>query len=530
METAAELLQQADRQHQKRDRAQAVVLYRQALQRDPALFEAWYGLGCALAGQGAHAAAAEALRQAVALRPDAAGARCNLAEALFQLGEVDAAVAEYRQACGSGDPEVAAVASAALACIAPGAADLDNAAVLGLRRCWIATVGRGIRPMPPATIQTGRKLRVGYVSAFFGDRNWMKPVWGLINRHDRARFEIHLLSDGSDPSSASGYIDHPDDRIWQVDGVSNAELARHVRQAGLDVLVDLNGYSRQGRLPLFLHRPAPRQIAWFNTYATTGMDAFDLLVGDAAVLPPEEETYYSERIARVPGSYLAFEVRYPVPEVGPPPILRNLYPTFGCLGSAYKLVPAVIAAWSLILRAVPEARLLLRNRTLDDASNRAALVARFDREGVPADRLTLLGAAEHFAFLRTYEQVDIALDTFPYNGGTTTSEALWQGVPVLGFNGDRWVARTSRSLLLAAGLDDWVAPDAAAYVETAIRLARQADLPARLAALRQGMRARLAASAACDSQALCHAMEAIYLARDVAGRGAQAGSFPPAEP
>ncbi len=518
MATGLELLRQADQQHQARQLDAAIELYRQAVARNPALLEAWYGLGCASAAAGAYGDAIPALRRAVTLRPDALGARCNLAEALFELGEVDAAVIEFERAAAGGDAGVRASALATLACIAPGSPGMDNASVLVARRRWAALIGRGITPLPTAPAQPagaepaepGRKLRIGYLSAFFGARNWMKPVWGVINQHDRARFEIHLLSDGADPSAASGYMDHPDDRVWQITGVSNAELARHIRAAELDVLVDLNGYSRQARLPLFLYRPARRQIAWFNLYASSGVAGIDTLVGDAAVLPPEEEAHYCEHVVRVPGSYLAFEVLYPVPEVAPPPVLTNGYLTFGCLGSAYKLTDPVIAAWCDILHATPTARLRLRNRTLDEASNRAALLARFAQGGVTPDRLSLHGAAEHFDFLRDYDRVDVALDTFPYNGGTTTTEALWQGVPVLSFNGDRWASRTSRSLLLAAGLDDWVVADATGYVQAAIDLVQAADTPGRLAALRAGMRARLRDSAACDTAGLCAALEAIY--------------------
>ena len=410
------------------------------------------------------------------LQPDAAGARCNLAEALFQLGRVDEAVQHYLQAADSGHPEV----------------DQRVARCAGLHRArqrhrWTTrpcSRCAGIGPSESAATSArshrrpaiaARKLRIGYVSAFFGDRNWMKPVFGVINQHDRDRFEIHMLSDGGDPSEASGYIDHADDRIWQTNALSNEQLARHIAAAGLDVLVDLNGYSAQRRLPLFMHRPARRQIGWFNMFATTGMPAFDCLVGDAAVLPPDEETFYCERIHRVPGSYLAFAVRYPVPDVTPPPCLANGYITFGCLGSAYKLTDTVIEAWSRILADAPDTRLLLKNGTLDDASNRAALVRRFARHGIAAERLLLEGRDEHYEFLRAYGRIDVALDTFPYNGGTTTTEALWQGVPVLTFNGDRWASRTSRSLLLAAGLPDWVMDDRAGYIEAAIRLARTPD-------------------------------------------------------
>lgn len=505
------ILRHADDLHAAGQRDAAAREYRRALTLDETLLEAWYGLGCCHLAARSYGAAVQALERAVALRPNAAGARCNLAEALFQLGRVDDAVRHYAQTADSGHPEVASISLEALACIAPGAPSRDNEAVLALRRRWASSVGRHIKPLIPAPRDPNRKLRIGYVSAFFGARNWMKPVFGVINRHDRTRFEIHMLSDGDDPSDSSGYIDHPDDRIWQINTMSSEALAQRITQVGLDVLVDLNCYTVQRRLPLFMHHPARCQIGWFNTYATTGLSCFDAIVADTTTLPPEEEAFYCERIHRVSGSYLAFDVRYQVPEVAPPPCLANGFITFGCLGSAYKLTDPTIEAWSRILHATPETRLLLKNSRLDDASNRDALLARFADHGIAAERLSLEGGEEHFHFLQAYNRIDIALDTFPYNGGTTTSEALWQGAPVLTFNGDRWASRTSRSLLCAAGLSEWVADDTAGSVDTAIRLAHEPGTGQRLAALRSGMRQRLLASAVCDCTTLCRELEALYL-------------------
>jgi predicted O-linked N-acetylglucosamine transferase (SPINDLY family) len=135
---------------------------------------------------------------------------------------------------------------------------------------------------------------------------------------------------------------------------------------------------------------------------------------------------------------------------------------------------------------------------------------RFARHGIAAERVLMDGPAEHFAFLAAYERVDVALDSFPYSGGTTTMEALWQGVPVLTFNGDRWASRTSRSLLLAAGLDAWCLADRDAFVARAIELARSPATPAELAALRASLRDRLARSPACDGAALCRGLESLY--------------------
>ena len=208
---------------------------------------------------------------------------------------------------------------------------------------------------------------------------------------------------------------------------------------------------------------------------------------------------------------------YPVPDVAPPPCLRAGHLTFGCFASAYKLTEPTIAAYAAILRDAPASRLLLRNRTLDEASNRAALLGRFARHGIAAERLTLEGGAEHFDFLRGYDRVDVALDTFPYNGGTTTAEALWQGVPMLTCNGDRWAGAHQPLAAAGGGLDEWVAADLAGFQDAAVALAQAADTPARLAALRAGMRARLRASAACDVAGLCRSLEALYTSPAGAG-------------
>ena len=509
MDPASEL-RRADALHLDRHYQDAIEAYRRALAGDASLHAAWYGLGCACLTLKAYGTAVDALRRVVALQPDADGARCNLAEALFQLGEVDAAIAEDQRAADGGDAEVQAVALAGMACIAPGAPRQDNFSVMAARRRWADGQARGVRRVTAAAPEAGRKLRVGYLGAFFGARNWMKMYMGVINAHDRDRFEIHLLADGAAPSAACGYADQAEDRIWEIAGVPNAALAQHIAEARLDVLVDLNGYSFQRRLPVFLYRPARLQICWNGMYGTTGLRDIDRLVGDAAVIPPAEERWYCERIVRVPGSYLAFRVFYQVPDVAPPPCLRTRQVTFGCFSSAYKLTEPTIAAYAAILRDAPTSRLLLRNRTLDEASNRAALLGRFARHGIAADRLTLEGGADHFDFLRGYDRVDVALDTFPYNGGTTTAESLWQGVPMLTCNGDRWAGRTSRSLLLAGGLAEWVAADLPGFQDAAIALATAPGTPERLAALRGAMRARLRASAACDVATLCRSLEEVY--------------------
>jgi predicted O-linked N-acetylglucosamine transferase (SPINDLY family) len=495
---------------------EAVDAYQVALRLDATSTQSWHGLGCVHLARRQYGAAAQALKRAVVRQPDAGLPNHSLAEALYQLGHVDAAIDHFQRASRAGIPGLAEVARSNIACIIPGSSAADNAAVLRARQDWAALEANKIPSSARRrNVRTakGLKLRIGYLSAFFGERNWMKPVWALINCHDRARFEVHMFSDGGQPSADNGYRDHPDDNIHAIRGVANERVDRIIADAGIDVLVDLNGYSFQSRLPLLMRRPAPVIVGWFNMFATTGIAAVDWLVGDSAVIPPGEEPYYVERIHRLPSTYLAFEVLYPVPEVAPPPSLTHGahgHITFGCLGSQYKLTDAVLGAWARILKGAPAAGLFIKNRALEDTSTRADLLDRLAGHGVDAARVTLEGHAEHFDFLRAYDRIDIALDTFPYNGGTTTTEALWQGVPVLAFNGDRWAARTSRSLLLAAGLQDWVLPDAESYVQRAIALAADPATPARLATLREELRDRLRAAPVCDSVGMCRAMEAFY--------------------
>ncbi|HXP78093.1 MAG TPA: tetratricopeptide repeat protein [Stellaceae bacterium] len=492
--------------------AEAAAEYHRALALDAMCFDAWYALGCIEFSRESATEAVRCFRRALAVRPEHARTQFNLAWALFAIGEIDAALDGFRIVAAH-SPELRREALGRIARYIPGSPRADNAAVLKARRDWatLEAIAEGpIKPRRRRAVPRGRPVRIGYVSAFFGPPNWLKPVWGVINHHDRARFEIHLFSDGKPPTEESGYRRDARDRIHDVRGLSNQKLAAAVARLGIDILVDLNGYSLQDRFGLFMRRPAPVIIGWFNMYATTGIDAFDYIIGDAAVIPEDEERFYSETVARVPGAYIAFSVLYPVPDVTPPPCLAAGNLTFGSFASQYKLTDSVIEAWAAILRRAPSSRLLLKNRALGDASNQAALRERFRRYDIAEDRVLIEGPADHRDFLAAYARVDIALDTFPYNGGTTTSEALWQGVPVLAFNGDRWVSRTSRSLLLAAGLGDWCAPDLAGYIEKAAAFAHATTTPAALAVLRSTMRSRLSVAPVCDSATLCRALEDLY--------------------
>jgi protein O-GlcNAc transferase len=474
---------------------EALVPYRAALAIDPSNAGIWYTAGCAERARQRYVAAIECFRRVLALAPAWHEAQHNLAHMLFTLGQVDEALALFRSAAEGVHPELP---RSMVAVVIPGSPTSDNQAILEARTHF---ADRDL-PTPRSVARTRHpRLRVGYLSSFFHRHNWMKPVWGVINQHDRAQIDVHIFSDAPESAIQHGYRRHPSDTYYDISARSNDAAADVIEEAGIDILVDLNGYSAMRRLPLPAMKPAPVLIGWFNMFATTGMAAYDCLIGDSEVVPAEEERFYRERIVRVPSpsSYLTFEVGYPVPDVARRP--KGAI-TFGCLAPLYKITPDVIATWRRILAEVPESTLVLKATALAREDER-----RLVREWFPEGRVRLDGPSDHYDFLKTYDEIDIALDTFPYNGGTTTTEAIWQGVPVVTFWGDRWVARTSASILRAGGLGELVRRDVDDYVAYAILLSQQ---PAKLAELRSTMRPQLARSPVCDTPGFARHMERVY--------------------
>jgi predicted O-linked N-acetylglucosamine transferase (SPINDLY family) len=417
------------------------------------------------------------------------------------MGLVDEAVDAFRAAAVLSDD---VLHRRALATVIPGSPAATHDDVLAARRAFAE------RDLPSPSFRfpgarTPGRLRVGYLSSFFASPNWMKPVWSLVNKHDRADVSVHLLSEATEAEcAAAGYRADARDTFVPLRGADDEESARRIAAAELDLLVDLNGYSAPGRLAIVASHPARTVAAWFNQFATSGIAAYDFLIGDAVVVHADVEVHYTETIERVPGTYLTFDVAYPVPPVEEAPARRNGYVTFGSFASQYKLTPQVVRAWAAILHGAPSARLLLKNRAMRAEGNRAFLLASFAAHGVDPARITLEAGAPHYDYLASYSRVDVALDPYPYNGGTTTSEALWQGVPALCVDGDRWAARQGASLLRAAGLDEFVVGDEAAYVARATELGRG------FADERATMRKRLAASKLMDTTAFAREMESIY--------------------
>jgi predicted O-linked N-acetylglucosamine transferase (SPINDLY family) len=260
--------------------------------------------------------------------------------------------------------------------------------------------------------------------------------------------------------------------------------------------MDLSGHTGKNRLPVFAWKAAPVQISWLGYFATTGVEAIDYLIADPWALPPELDSHFIEEILRLPETRLCFTPPAHHVEVTPLPALHNGYVTFACFNTLSKMNDAVVALWARILHAVPGSRLRLVAPPDQQIRWQHAVAERFAVHGISAERLHVLSAGSRAAYLATYQEVDIALDPFPYTGGTTTAEALWMGVPVLTLAGKSFLARQGVGLLMNAGLPEWVAADTDDYVRRAVSHA--SDLP-RLASLRAGMRQQVLASPLFDA-------------------------------
>jgi len=483
----------------------AIAAYDLALSLDATRPMAWWGLGCARKTRNEYAPAAVAFRRLTELDPANGHGWHNLGTTLHELGEADAAWTALQKAAELlPEPEISL---SLIATLIPGVPSATATDIRTAREKWAAFYPVKERP-PLAEGLPNRPIRVGYLSSFYMNRNWMKPVWALVNAHDREDFAITLISEGPLEWIKDGYRRDNRDGFLDIQKLDNPNAAKRIAELNLDILVDLNAYSRQQRLPLYTLRPAPIQVTWFNTYATTGFNCFDAVIADETTVLPGDEALCSEaRVERVTGSYLTFGVNYPVPDVAPSPYLSGKPFTFGCFAPQYKINAPMLDVFARILQGAPGSRLVLKNRAFSEACNREYMANAFRSRGIAPERVELDGPAEHFEFLKKYAAIDLTLESFPYNGGTTTMESLWQGVPVLTYRGKRWTERIGAAMILAAQLPEFVAEDADEFVRRAIAFA---NTPSRLSELRPTLREQVSRSPLCHATGFARQMEAIY--------------------
>lgn len=353
-----------------------------------------------------------------------------------------------------------------------------------------------------------RKLKIGYVSGDFCSHPVGFLVRDILRNHDKENFEIHCFSLRMRTDHVTADIQAASD-VWEDAAFqSEEELAATIRSAEVDVLVDLSGHTALHRLLTFARRPAPVQATWIGYFHSTGMSSMDYFITDPHTSPPDSGQLFSEQAVHLPHTRFCFSAPDYASEVAASPSVHSEFITFGSFNRLAKLNPQVIDAWAQILLAVPGSRLILKAAALGDDSVCQRFVDRFAQRGVDSSRLDLRGASGHHDMLVEYREMDIALDPFPFNGGMTTLEALWMGVPVVTIAGNTVVSRQTVSALANIGLADELAfPSVEAYVAGAVALANN---PARLAELRSQIRPRMAASPLRQSEQFTRDLEALY--------------------
>ncbi|WP_136514981.1 O-linked N-acetylglucosamine transferase, SPINDLY family protein [Geomonas edaphica] len=498
---------------------EAHAAFKEAIRLDPLSPGPHTNIAVLLERFGHVAAAIRSCLEALRLQPDLPEAHHNLGTALKAQGRHAEAIAQHREALRLRPGYEDALSSLLFTLLYP--AHIREEAIFAEH----ATFGAAHRFAPPPhenAPTNGRILKLGYVSADFREHAVARFIEPVLKNHDRTRFQVFCYANVTVPDGRSARIATLCDRFVSIAGLSDAQAFELIRRDGIDILIDLSGHSAGNRLTLFAHKPAPVQMTWIGYPFSTGLAAIDYRITDAICDPPgATERFHTEELLRLPGPFSCFTPPKEAPEVAELPALAARHVTFGSFNNPAKITPETVALWSEVLRAVPDARLLLKGYSLACAETSRRFMDAFAAHGIDRGRVTLTGNTPSYRdHLALYGEVDIALDTFPYNGTTTTCEALWMGVPVVTLSGGVHRARVGASLLTAVGLPELVAGDACRFVEITRTLA--SDLP-RLASIRKTLRDRMAASPLTDGAGFTRTLEqALVSAWDKWCRGERA--------
>ena len=483
----------------------AIGSYGEALRVKPTYAEAHSNLGLLYKQRGRLGEAGESYDRALAIAPDDADIRLGLASLFQEQGEIDAAISAYQQALrlapdhreGHGSmlftlnyhPDMRAED------IFAAYRHYDERFGLPLRQAW--------RPLDNDR-NAHRRLRVGYVSADFNHhpvRHFLEP---LLAHHDKSLVEVCIYAElARDDAVTARYRRYADEWL-QTSGVSDEALAERIRDDRIDILVDLAGHTAHNRLGLFARKPCPVSVSWLGYGYTTGLSAVDYYLTDATCVPASGDALFAEQPWRIATPGYVYRPAEGMGEGGPLPAARRRYVTFGTLTRSVRINHRSIRVWSEILRRVEGARLVIDSRNYLDADMRLTLTEKFVAHGIEPARLELGAHTPPWDVLRG---MDIGLDCFPHNSGTTLFESLYMGVPFITLAGRPSVGRLGSSILHGIGHLEWIAHSEDEYIELAVKLA--SDLP-RLARIRAGLRSEMEASPLRDEAGFARKVEAAY--------------------
>jgi protein O-GlcNAc transferase len=488
----------------------AIAGYLRAIEIDPAHAEAYNYLGNSYFALGEVDKAFDSYQRALELRPDYAEAHNNMGNVLNLKCDIDAALMSYHKAL-SLRPELSKVHSNILFSMnyLPRFSAKD---IYEESRRWDEQHGSnpsGLCTRTVTDVRIDRRLRVGYLSPDFYTHPVSFFCEPLFAAHDRDLVEVYCYSDVAVADLVTRRLKSLADSWCNTSAMPDEILIEQIRNDQIDLLVDLCGHTSMNRLALFARKPAPIQITWLGYPATTGLQSMDYRLTDAVADPEgEADICHSEKLFRLPDGFLCYAPLRSAPKVSSLPFSDNGFITFGSFNNLPKLTSEVLQLWAELLRRIPQAKLLLKNKYCANVSIRRRLIETFCQLGIAESRIIVVPAEPSIqAHLALYGRVDISLDPFPYNGTTTTFESLWMGVPTVTLSGERHSGRVGASILTRLGLDGLIASNPQEYLDIAQELSRDTG---RLATLRASLRARLAGSSLCDAQLFTGNVETAY--------------------
>ncbi len=494
------------------DLQKAEAAYREAIRLDPALAEAHNNYGNCLKSAGRLEEAVAALKEAIRLRPGYADAYNNLGTARREQGSIGDAVRCYRHAVEL-DPSFASARSNLVYALLfhP---DYDSRAILAQAREWDRIHARPFRSKfvsRARSLLSGRHLRIGYLSSDFRDHVVGRNILPLFEHHDRHQFELFCYSNVIRPDPMTLRFQSLCDRWRDIYGVPDEEVSEIIRGDEIDILVDLSLHMDGNRLLVFARKPAPIQVTFAGYPGGTGLKAMDYRLTDPWLDPPEAgDADYQERSIRLAHSFWCYDPDIicgdarDEPPVDTLPSAEKGFITFGCLNSYSKVNGPIVALWARVLRCVPRSRMLLLAPEMADRQNVEDV---FKANGIERERVKFVTPRPRAEYLRIYSEIDIGLDTLPYNGHTTSLDSLWMGVPVVTRVGETVVGRAGVSQLNNIGLPELIARTDDEFVQTAAALASDPD---RLAQLRGTLRDRMRRSPICDPARFTRDVETAY--------------------
>jgi protein O-GlcNAc transferase len=352
-----------------------------------------------------------------------------------------------------------------------------------------------------------RRLRVGYISPDFRSNSVVYFFESLLDGHNRQAVDVYGYGNVEFPDQVTESLTDKFDCYRNICGVRDEAVAELIEQDKIDILVDLAGHTADNRLLVLAYKPAPIQVSYLGYPDTTGMEAVDYRLTDVLADPPESQKFYTEELVYLPDGFLCYRPADFAPSVAPLPSAKNGYITFGSFNNNSKINPFITALWAEVLKASSGSRLLLKLKGGSDRQLNNHYISQFEQSGIARDRLTIQGWKSPAEHLQLYGEVDIALDSFPYNGTTTTCEALWMGVPTISLVGTCHVSRVGLSILSRVGLGFFAASTPAEYVAKATALAAN---PQSLAKIRSSLRARAATSGLCCAKLFSREVESAY--------------------